>query len=80
MRISLEGLPGAEMWTDETSREDAARAVERTVPADATAAVRIYVIAPPSTPAQDFAFAVTSLEEQGETASSETRFTGPGDQ
>jgi len=80
MRVSLEGLPGAEIWTDETSREAAARSVERTVPADETAALRIYVIAPPGTPAQDFAFTVASLDEQGETDSSETHFTGPGDE
>jgi cytochrome c oxidase accessory protein FixG len=80
MRVALEGLPGAQMWTDETSRDDAARTVERTVPADETAVLRLYVIAPPDTPAQDFAFAVASLEEQGETDSSVVHFAVPGDE
>ncbi len=80
MRITLKGLPGATMWTDEIDRKDAARALTTTVAADATEPLRVYVIAPPNTAAQDFTFTVTSLDEQAETDSSETRFSAPGDE
>lgn len=79
MRVVLEGLPGAVMWTDEIDRKDAARALNESVPADATRSVRVYVIAPPVTPGQDFAFAVTSLDEQVEMAETQARFTAPGE-
>ncbi|MBS1240438.1 MAG: Ubp3 associated protein Bre5, partial [Proteobacteria bacterium] len=78
MRIALEGVPGALMWTDEIARKDAARSIVRTVPADATLPVRIYVIAPPETAEQPFAFTVTSLDGQRETDRSEVTFAAPG--
>jgi cytochrome c oxidase accessory protein FixG len=80
MRVTLEGLPGAAMWTDEIAREDAARALTAKVAPDATTALRVYVIAPPDTPAQDFAFTVTSGDDQAEMDTSETRFSAPGDE
>ena len=80
MRVAIEGLPGALMWSDEIAREDAARTIERVVPPDETAALRIYVIAPPDTPGQDFAFTVVTLGDRAETDRSETRFTAPGDE
>ena len=80
MRIALEGLPGAAMWTDEIDRKDAARALIEQVPADETQTLRVYVIAPPSTAAQDFEFDVTSVDEQVEMAETETRFSAPGDE
>jgi len=79
MRLSLEGLGGAAMWTDRMNIRDASRALEVTVPADAALAVRLYVIAPPDTTAQDFTLAVTSLDGQAEADASELRFTAPGD-
>ena len=80
MRVVLEGLPGAAMWTDEIGRGDAARAVTASVRADSTASLRVYVIAPPNTPGQDFEFDVTSLDEQVEMAEAEARFSAPGDE
>jgi cytochrome c oxidase accessory protein FixG len=80
MRVALDGLPGALMWSDEISRENAARAVERTVAPDATAALRIYVIVPPNTLAQDFAFTVETLGDKSERDRAETRFSAPGDE
>jgi hypothetical protein len=76
----LEGLPGAAMWTDEIDRKDAARALIETVPADSTRSLRVYVIAPPNTPGQDFEFDLTSVDEQVEMAETETRFSAPGDE
>ena len=77
MRVTLEGLPGAAMWTDEMPREDAARELVRTAPADSVDSLRVYVTAPPVTQAQDFAFTVTSLDEQAETDTTEARFDAP---
>jgi cytochrome c oxidase accessory protein FixG len=80
MRVKLEGLPGASMWTDEMARSDAARGLTVTVPADSTASQRVYVIAPPNTVSQDFEFDVTSQDEQVEMAETQTRFSAPGDE
>jgi cytochrome c oxidase accessory protein FixG len=80
MRIVLEGLPGAAMWTDEIGRGEAARALTVSVPADSTASLRVYVIAPSNTPGQEFEFDVTSMDEQIEMAEAETRFSAPGDE
>jgi cytochrome c oxidase accessory protein FixG len=79
MRISLEGLEDAAMWTDQMSIGDAARSLEVAVPADATLAVRLYVIAPAGTAAQDFTFIVRSLDGQNETDRSDLTFAAPGD-
>ncbi|WP_232492814.1 cytochrome c oxidase accessory protein CcoG [Novosphingobium kaempferiae] len=77
MEIAIEGLPGAAMWTDDTARADAARSLVRTVPADATQALRVYVVAPASTAKQDFAFRVQAQDEARETALSEVTFDKP---
>jgi len=79
MKISMEGLPGAVMWSDTINRNDAAATQIVTVPADQTKTVRAYVVVPEGSPARDFSFRVTSLDEQGETAAVETRFSAPGD-
>ncbi len=77
MLVSIEGLEGGTMWSDEISAERAARELEFTVPADEVETVRIYVIAPQGTQTQDFALKVVALDEQGETDSVETRFETP---
>jgi len=77
LAITLEGLPGAVMWTDDTLREDAARQVVRTVHADAVQAVRVYVVAPPGTAGQAFAFTVTSQDGEREADTGAARFDAP---
>jgi cytochrome c oxidase accessory protein FixG len=79
LTIALEGLPSARMWTDETARSAAARSLTRTVEADQTETVRVYVLAPPNTRAQDFGFAVRAQDGEGDGAKTETRFAAPGD-
>ena len=76
--VALEGLDGATMWTGTVSRDDAARTMQVAVGADQTQAIRAYVVAPAGTAAQDFAFTVTSGDEQAETDRSEVRFVVPG--
>ncbi|MEZ5742399.1 MAG: cytochrome c oxidase accessory protein CcoG [Sphingomonadaceae bacterium] len=78
MEIAVEGLAGAKMWTGTTRREDAAEKLTVEVPADATQTVRAYVMAPEGTTGGQFSFRVTSLDEQRETDSQETRFDAPG--
>ena len=80
MEITLEGLPGATMWTNDMAREDAARTLRRNVDADVTESLRVYVVSPRGTEGQDFSFTVTSLDEQSETDTSETHFDAPGGQ
>ena len=79
MEIALEGLPGAVFWADTIRREDAAAAQTVAVPADATLAVRAYVIVPRGARPAEFAFTLTSLDEQRESDRVETRFEAPGD-
>jgi cytochrome c oxidase accessory protein FixG len=79
MRVVLEGLPGASMWSDEIGRGAASRALTISVPADATRTARAYIIVPPNTPAQDFEFSVVSVDEQVEMAQTKAHFTAPGD-
>ncbi len=76
--VELEGLKDAVMWSGTVSRGAAARSLEVDVPADQTAAMRAYVVAPADTPAQDFAFTVASRDEQAETDRSDVRFAVPG--
>jgi cytochrome c oxidase accessory protein FixG len=78
MEIALVGLPGAVMWSDTIRRDDAAAKQVVTVPADQTHTVRAYVVAPSGTAETDFTFRVTSMDEQGESDASETRFAAPG--
>ena len=77
MEIGIDGLPGAVMWTDASRRDAAERIQVKTVPADEVLAVRAYLVAPQGTSTQDFAFTVTSRDEQQETARAETRFDTP---
>jgi cytochrome c oxidase accessory protein FixG len=78
MRVSLDGLPGARMWTDDMAADSAARMLEFQVPADQTETLRLYVIAPRGTGSQDFSFDLLALDEQGERDSVETQFQGAG--
>ncbi len=78
MRIAIEDLPGAVMWSDTIAAEAAAPAQTFTVPADQTLTVRAYVSAPADTLAGDFAFTLTSLDDQGESDRTETSFDAPG--
>lgn len=74
MEITLDKLPGAVMWSDSIGRENAASTLKVQVPADQTRAVRAYVLMPEAASTSDFAFRLTSLDEQGETDVVEARF------
>lgn len=78
MAIAITGLPDATMWTDDMGREDAARSVVRTVPADETQSLRVYVVAPSGTSSQEFSFSVQAGADTRERAETETQFDSPG--
>ncbi len=78
MEVSLQGLPGAVMWSDDMPRSAAARTITRSVKADSTEVVRAYVVVPSGAASQDFSFVVRSSDDQSETDMAETRFDTPG--
>jgi cytochrome c oxidase accessory protein FixG len=81
MEVALAGLPkGAVMWTDAVALENAAPVQTIEVSANATKIVRAYVMLPPGEAASNFAFRLTSLDEQGEQDITETTFVMPGNE
>ena len=77
MEIGLLGLGGAIMWTDDMPRSAAARTLQLNVPADQAQPVRIYVIAPAGTHAEEFSFTVRALDSEGGGDTHLTRFDVP---
>lgn len=77
MEISLDGLPQGRMWTDDGDRAGAARRMVRTVPADETQALRVYVVAPSGTAATSFAFTLQAVGEPREADSATANFDSP---
>ena len=78
MKVSLNGLAQAVMWSDDMPRSKAARTVLRIVPADQTEPLRLFVIAPPGTLAQDFRFTLRAIDSEGGGDSEKTHFDTPG--
>lgn len=77
MQISLKGLPGAVMWSDDMPREAAARVLEFSAPADQVLPVRIYIAAPRGTAEQKFEFVLTATDAEGGGDTNEERFDAP---
>ncbi len=77
MSVSLEGLPGAVMWTDEMGRESAARELQFTVAPDQTKPVRVYVVAPQGTEEEEFTFVLAARDREAGGDRAETRFDAP---
>lgn len=77
MSVSLEGLPGAVMWTDEMGRESAARELQFTVAPDQTKPVRVYVVAPQGTEEEEFTFVLAARDRGAGGDRAETRFDAP---
>jgi len=80
MRIALSGPAGLAMWSDDMDRKEAGQSLVRLVDADSTEAVRIYVIAPPRTPAGEVRFELTAENREGGTDSASARFDAPGEE
>ncbi len=79
MVVTLDGLPGAVMWSDEISRDAAARSLNFMVGPDQVDPVRVYVLAPAGTAPQEFAFGLRSRDDEGGSDRSVTRFDAPAD-
>lgn len=74
MTLTLSGVPGARMWAEDMAKSAATTAITRTVAADQTAPLRIYVIAPASTAQQPLTFTLTA---EGAAVPYATRFDAP---
>lgn len=77
MAVTLDGLPGAVMWTDEMGRESASRELQFTVAPDQTKPVRVYVVAPQGTADDEFAFVLSARDREAGGDRAETRFDAP---
>jgi hypothetical protein len=77
--ISLAGIDGATMWSDDMPRERAARELRVTVAPDQVAPLRVYVLAPAGTEPREFHFNLRALDADGGADSHETHFDAPGD-
>jgi cytochrome c oxidase accessory protein FixG len=77
MKLTLEGLPGAVMWSGAMPRAAAAREIAFTMPADRVEPLRVYVAAPSETAPQKFRFVLTASDAEGGGDSSEVRFDAP---
>jgi cytochrome c oxidase accessory protein FixG len=77
MKLSIEGLPGAVMWSGSMPRERAARTIAFTMAADRVEPLRVYVAAPPQTTPQKFRFVLTATDAEGGGDASEVRFDAP---
>jgi len=77
VRITLEGLPGAVMWTETGSREAGGRSLDATVPPDALQKLRIFVAAPAGEERREAAFTVRALDAEGGDDRVAVTFEGP---
>ena len=80
MEISIEGLPGAKIWSDDVGMDGAGTKLTRTVPADETQSLRAYLVVPAGTPSQEFTFHLQALGEAREQDRAEAQFDAPGEQ
>ena len=77
MELSLDGVPGAMLWSEDMGRHDAARRLVRDVAPDQTDPVRIYVVARANTPEQKLGFTMRALDAEGGVAHYTTRLDAP---
>ncbi|MGE0179022.1 MAG: cytochrome c oxidase accessory protein CcoG [Sphingomonas sp.] len=76
--VTLDGLPGAVMWTESGSRATAGREIRTTVPADALAELRVFVAAPPAREERrEATFSVRALDAEGGSDRVDVTFEGP---
>jgi cytochrome c oxidase accessory protein FixG len=77
--VTLEGAPGALIWSDESSRARAGREVRATLPPDALAKLRIFVVSPANrSGGTEGAFAVRALDSEGGGDRVAVTLEGPG--
>lgn len=77
MKLELEGVPGAVMWSEDMPREKAARELIRIIAPDTVLPLRVYVAAPEGTGAQKLGFGLQALDAEGGVAHYASRFDAP---
>jgi cytochrome c oxidase accessory protein FixG len=78
LRVSIDGLPGAMLWTQDGSRETSGRQVDVPVDADRVAKTRIFVVAPRAGEQRDpFDFRATALDAEGGSVTTQAAFERP---
>jgi cytochrome c oxidase accessory protein FixG len=77
MVLALSGVAGARMWAEDMAKADAATTLSRTIAADQTEPLRIYVVAPAGTAQQPLDFTLTATDAGGGTVHYATRFDAP---
>ena len=77
MQVTIDGLPGGKMWTDDMPSDKAARTLKFEVAADRADPMRFYVVAPSGTHPQHFEFKLKALDAAGEDDASDVRFDSP---
>lgn len=75
--VTLEGLPGALIWSETGSRERAGRELRAIVPPDALQKLRIFVAAPAGDAGREAAFVVRALDAEGGGGRIDVTFEGP---
>ncbi|MBS0253988.1 MAG: cytochrome c oxidase accessory protein CcoG [Proteobacteria bacterium] len=75
--VSLQGMPGAVMWSDDSDRKAATTTLTRTVAPDQTDSLRVYVAAPPHSQPHKLSLTLRALDAEGGTISYATRFDAP---
>ena len=80
MEVSLVGLSGGVMWSDDMPRDQAARTLKFNVDADQTRPQRIYVVAPQGTAPSSFTFELKATDAEGGGDTNDARFDAPGDE
>ncbi|HZU63474.1 MAG TPA: cytochrome c oxidase accessory protein CcoG [Novosphingobium sp.] len=80
MVLELGGLPGGRMWSEDMGKAEAARSLARTVAADQTEPLRVYVVAPSGTAEQSFSFTLRALDAEGGQVAYTARFDAPAAQ
>ncbi|WP_374282063.1 cytochrome c oxidase accessory protein CcoG [Novosphingobium sp.] len=80
MQVTIDGLPGGTMWTDDMPSEKAARTLKFDVAADRADPMRFYVVAPSGTRPQHFEFKLKALDAEGGEDESKVRFDAPGEE
>jgi cytochrome c oxidase accessory protein FixG len=77
MEVTVDGLPGARMWTETGSREAATQTVRTRIGADQVGKLRIFLIAPTGGKTGQFAFTVRALDSEGGSIRINARFERP---
>ncbi len=80
MQVTIDGLPGGTMWTDDMPSDKAARTLKFDVAADRADPMRFYVVAPAGTHPQHFEFKLKALDAEGGEDESKVRFDAPGEE